>query len=89
MFYANQCAKSAATLTCSSSGTAGKNAIKADTPTDPDRPNTHTQNSKLYLCLTKNSCRQWATEKRERDSADSQLRDTISNDMNEPVFAGT
>lgn len=43
---------------------------------------------------TKNSCRQWATEaegerERDGDSADRQLRVTISNDMNEPVFAGT
>lgn len=74
--------KSAATLTCSSSsGTAGKNAIKPDTSKDPDRPTT--QNNKKQLPTMGNE----TERERDGDSADRQLRVTI--DMNEPVFAGT
>lgn len=79
--------KSAATLTCSgssASGTAGKNAIKPDTSKDPDRPNTKQQKT-----VADNGQQKQRKSERERDSADRQLRVTISNDMNEPVFAGT
>lgn len=78
--------KSAATLTCSSSsgsGTAGKNAIKPDTSKDPDRPTTQNNKKQLPTMGNRNRGREG-----ERDSADRQLRVTISNDMNEPVFAG-
>lgn len=53
-----------------------------------ERPR-QTHNTKQQKTVADNGQQKQRERERGRDSADRQLRVTISNDMNEPVFAGT